>query len=143
MNQVARVIASSLVRFQDFAAGLQTQSVILVDSEQTITWANTAALHLHGVDRPEDLGATVSDYMANFQLDYLEPTSPLLNCSVGRGVELCEGVLNIARSGSGQAPCTVPDATIRNHRPGEDNVQHGDDHSAGKSLVGDGFLQPG
>ena len=45
-------------QLQQIIAGL-TDGVILVDPDQTIAWANTMALVLHGVTKVEELGATV------------------------------------------------------------------------------------
>ncbi len=56
-------------QLRQLVAGL-TDGVILVAPDQTIAWANRAALAMHGVDRVEDLGATVSEYRARFELRY-------------------------------------------------------------------------
>jgi PAS domain S-box-containing protein len=42
--------------------------VILIRPNQVISWANHAALVMHGVERLADLGATVSEYRARFEL---------------------------------------------------------------------------
>jgi PAS domain S-box-containing protein len=56
-------------QLQLIIAGL-TDGVILVEPDQSIAWANEAALAMHGVERTEQLGASVTDYRANFQLQY-------------------------------------------------------------------------
>ena len=56
-------------QLQQIIAGL-TEGVILVDPDQTIFWANEAALAMHGVERLEELGATVSEYRKKFELRY-------------------------------------------------------------------------
>jgi PAS domain S-box-containing protein len=56
-------------QLQQLVAGL-TDGVILIEPDQTIAWANRAALAMHGVERAEDLGATVSEYRARFALRY-------------------------------------------------------------------------
>lgn len=56
-------------QLQLIIAGL-TDGVILVEPDQSIAWANEAALAMHGVDRPEKLGASVNEYRRNFQLQY-------------------------------------------------------------------------
>ena len=56
-------------QLQQIIAGL-TDGVILIDPDQTIAWANATALALHGVTEVEELGATVSEYRARFQLTY-------------------------------------------------------------------------
>lgn len=56
-------------QLQQIIAGL-TEGVILVDPDQTIVWANEAALAMHGVVAIEELGADVSDYRKRFKLRY-------------------------------------------------------------------------
>ena len=56
-------------QLQLIIAGL-TDGVILVEPDQSIAWANDAALAMHGVERVQQLGATVSDYRSHFQLQY-------------------------------------------------------------------------
>jgi PAS domain S-box-containing protein len=56
-------------QLQQLVAGLN-DGVILIEPDQTIAWANRAALAMHGVGRVEDLGATVSEYRARFELRY-------------------------------------------------------------------------
>jgi PAS domain S-box-containing protein len=46
------------------------EGVILIDPDQSLLWANDAALAMHGVARLADLGATVDEYRARFQLRY-------------------------------------------------------------------------
>jgi PAS domain-containing protein len=57
------------LQLQQLVAAL-TDGVILVEPDQTIAWANAAALRMHGVDRVEELGATVSEYRERFELRY-------------------------------------------------------------------------
>ena len=54
-------------QLQQIIAGL-TEGVILLEPDQTITYANEAALDMHGVTRLEELGLTVDDYRRNFVL---------------------------------------------------------------------------
>ena len=56
-------------QLQLIIAGL-TDGVILVEPDQSITWANDAALAMHGVDKTERLGSSVNEYRQNFQLQY-------------------------------------------------------------------------
>lgn len=56
-------------QLQLIVSGLR-DGVILIEPDQTLTWANQAALRMHGVERVEDLGATVSEYRARFELRY-------------------------------------------------------------------------
>ena len=50
--------SADLRHLRQIIAGLN-EGVILIDPDQTILWANTAALKMHGVEAVEDLGATV------------------------------------------------------------------------------------
>ncbi|MBG3852708.1 PAS domain-containing protein, partial [Xanthomonas hortorum pv. carotae] len=56
-------------QLQQIITGL-SEGVILVEPDQSITWANEAALAMHGARVLEDLGATVSEYRERFQLRY-------------------------------------------------------------------------
>ncbi|ANC87342.1 PAS domain S-box protein [Sphingomonas melonis] len=46
------------------------EGVILIDPDQSLLWANDAALAMHGVGSVEELGATVDEYRSRFQLRY-------------------------------------------------------------------------
>ena len=46
------------------------EGVILIDPDQSLLWANAAALRMHGVGDLADLGATVTEYRARFHLRY-------------------------------------------------------------------------
>ena len=50
-------------------AGL-SEGVILIEADHTLAYANEAALTMHGVAGLDDLGATISEYRANFVLRY-------------------------------------------------------------------------
>jgi PAS domain S-box-containing protein len=56
-------------QLRQLVAGL-TDGVILVEPDQSIAWVNQAALAMHGIDRAEELGATVSEYRSRFELRY-------------------------------------------------------------------------
>jgi PAS domain S-box-containing protein len=56
-------------QLQQIIAGL-TEGVILIDPDQSISWANEAALRMHGASCLADIGATVDDYRRRFQLRY-------------------------------------------------------------------------
>ena len=43
---------------------------MLVDFDQTILWANDAALGMHGVGQQEELGASISEYRRRFRLTF-------------------------------------------------------------------------
>lgn len=54
-------------QLRQLVAGL-SDGVILVAPDQSIAWANQAALAMHGIRRIADLGATVSEYRTRFEL---------------------------------------------------------------------------
>jgi len=71
-------LATSLATLRDTAdfrhlrqivAGLD-EGVILIDPDQSLLWANDAALTMHGVERLDQLGRTVDEYRSRFQLRY-------------------------------------------------------------------------
>lgn len=54
---------------QQVIAGL-TDGVILVEPDQTIAWANAAALEMHGVKEIDELGGDVDGYRSRFSLRF-------------------------------------------------------------------------
>jgi PAS domain S-box-containing protein len=56
-------------RMRQVVAGL-SEGVILIEPDQTLSYANEAALAMHGVAALNDLGETVAEYRRNFVLDY-------------------------------------------------------------------------
>jgi PAS domain-containing protein len=60
---------ADLRHLRQIIAGLD-EGVILIDPDQTLLWANRAALAMHEVDELRDLGTTVDEYRARFQLRY-------------------------------------------------------------------------
>ena len=61
--------SAGLRHLRQIIAGLD-EGVMLVDPDQSILWANAAALGMHGVDSIEDLGSDVDEYRQRFQLRY-------------------------------------------------------------------------
>jgi PAS domain S-box-containing protein len=59
--------APDRAQLERIIAGL-TEGVILVEPDQTITYANEAALEMHGVTSLDELGRTVDEYRRNFLL---------------------------------------------------------------------------
>ena len=57
------------VQMRQIVAGL-SEGVILIEPDQTIAYVNAAAVMMHWVADADDLGATVSEYRANFTLHY-------------------------------------------------------------------------
>ena len=56
-------------QLQHIIGGL-TEGVILIDPDQTIAWANDAALRMHGAVEISDLGCDVDEYRHRYQLRY-------------------------------------------------------------------------
>ncbi|RYG62435.1 PAS domain-containing protein [bacterium] len=56
-------------QLQQLVSGL-TDGVILIQPDQTIIWANRAALVMHGITQVGELGSTVSEYRQRFELRY-------------------------------------------------------------------------
>ncbi len=69
--------SADLRHLQQIIAGL-SEGVILIDPDQTLLWANEAALRMHGVEHLDALGDTVATYRERFQLRYRNnhPLSP-------------------------------------------------------------------
>lgn len=61
--------AADLGNLRLIVAGL-SEGVILIDPDQTILWANDAALRMHGVTALDGLGTTVDEYRRRFELRY-------------------------------------------------------------------------
>ncbi len=60
---------ADLRHLRQIVAGLD-EGVILIDPDQSLLWANDAALAMHGVERLEQLGRTVDEYRRRFRLRY-------------------------------------------------------------------------
>jgi PAS domain S-box-containing protein len=69
VTEISRPRAPYRHQIQQIATNL-SEGVILIDVDQTIRWANEAALAMHGVDRVEALGRTIDEYHANFQVKF-------------------------------------------------------------------------
>lgn len=80
-----------------------TEGVILIEPDQRITFANKAALAMHGVKHLAELGATVDEYRGNFVLRYrndhpLNPEQyPIERVVAGDSFD--EVVVNVERRG--------------------------------------------
>ena len=60
---------------RQLVAGM-SEGVILVEPDQRISWANDAALAMHGVAALSDLGTSVDAYRARFSLRYRNNQAP-------------------------------------------------------------------
>ena len=56
-------------QLQQIILGLD-DGVLIIDPDQTIAWANQAALDMHGVTGLAELGDTIDEYRARFELRY-------------------------------------------------------------------------
>lgn len=69
MSQDVLTTETNRRQLQQIIAGL-SDGVILLELDQTILWANDAALAMHGVSRVGDLGANAEEYAQRFALRY-------------------------------------------------------------------------
>ncbi len=95
--------SADLRHLQQIISGLN-EGVILIDPDQTILWANEAALRMHGVDTQVALGGTVNTYRERFQLRYrnnhpLDPDHYPVERVVG-GEAFSEVIVEVAPAGS-------------------------------------------
>ena len=89
-------------QLQQIIVGLP-QGVIIIDPNQTIAWANEAALAMHGVGSLKELGGTVSEYRDRFELRYRNrhklPPGDYPMDRVVAGEAFSEVVVEVARPG--------------------------------------------
>lgn len=69
MSQDVLTTETNRRQLQQIIAGL-SDGVILLELDQTILWANDAALAMHGVSRVNQLGANAEEYAKRFNLRY-------------------------------------------------------------------------
>ncbi|VVM71208.1 HTH-type transcriptional regulator MalT [Pseudomonas fluorescens] len=69
MSQDVLTTDTNRRQLQQIIAGL-SDGVILLESDQTILWANDAALAMHGVSQISELGANAKEYAKRFTLRY-------------------------------------------------------------------------
>lgn len=69
MSQDVLTTETSRRQLQQIITGL-SDGVILLELDQTIVWANNAALAMHGVERIGDLGSNAKEYAKRFALRY-------------------------------------------------------------------------
>jgi PAS domain S-box-containing protein len=69
MSQDVLTTETNRRQLQQIIAGL-SDGVILLDPDQSILWANDAALAMHGVEHVSDLGADAKAYTKRFSLRY-------------------------------------------------------------------------
>lgn len=92
-------------QLQQIIAGL-SEGVILIEPDHTSTYANEAALALHGVTRLDDLGTDVTAYRRNFVPRYRDQHPPGAAHSpverVVAGETFRDVVVEVARAGAGK-----------------------------------------
>lgn len=87
-------------------AALQ-DGVVLIEPDQAISWANQAALKMHGVQDIADLGRDVSEYRSRFELrdrdqrQLPKGASPMERVLCGEAVD--EVIVDVAPAGAGEA----------------------------------------
>ncbi|WP_213939159.1 helix-turn-helix transcriptional regulator [Pseudomonas sp. dw_612] len=69
MSQDVLTTETNRRQLQQIIAGL-SDGVILLELDQTILWANDAALAMHGVNQLDELGANAEEYAQRFALRY-------------------------------------------------------------------------
>jgi len=90
-------------------AALQ-DGVILIEPDQRISWANKAALKMHGIRNLTELGTSVSDYRDRFELRYRnrhrlpEGNYPMERVLAGEAFD--EVVVDVAPAGENKAQWT-------------------------------------
>lgn len=94
--------AADFSHLQQIVAFL-SEGVVLVDPDQTILWANEAALTMHGVTKLAELGKTVSEYRMRFRLCYrnnhpLDPGQYPID-RILAGETFAEVTVEVARAG--------------------------------------------
>ena len=69
MSQSVLASETNRSQLQQIISGL-TEGVILTEIDQTILWANEAALSMHGLTKLSELGANAQEYAERFALRY-------------------------------------------------------------------------
>ncbi|MBO1501809.1 helix-turn-helix transcriptional regulator [Serratia proteamaculans] len=69
MSQSVLASETNRSQLQQIISGL-TEGVILTEIDQTILWANEAALSMHGLTKLRELGANAQEYAERFALRY-------------------------------------------------------------------------
>lgn len=91
-------------QLQQIIAGLP-EGVIIVNPDETIAWANEAALTMHGVKSLKELGGTVSNYRERFELRYRDrqqlPPGEYPMDRIVAGESFTELVVEVVRPGRG------------------------------------------
>lgn len=107
MSQAVLAKETNRRQLQQIISGL-SDGVILTEVDQTILWANEAALAMHGVDNVEALGANTKEYATRFALRYRNNHPlPLENYPLSRvadGEEFSDVVVEVTPTGDDEKP---------------------------------------
>lgn len=102
MSQDVLTTETNRRQLQQIIAGL-SDGVILLELDQTILWANDAALAMHGVSQIGDLGANASEYAKRFALRYRNnhpvPTENYPISRVARGETFSDVLVEVTPAG--------------------------------------------
>ena len=103
MNDHFPPLHADRTQLQQIVVGL-TEGILIINPDQTIAWANDAALAMHGVGSVEDLGHTVAEYRSRFELHYRNrhklPAGDYPMERVVAGEAFTEVVVEVGRPGS-------------------------------------------
>lgn len=90
-------------QLQQIIAGL-SDGVILLDPDQSILWANEAALAMHGASQISDLGSNAKAYVKRFALRYrnnhLVPADSYPISRVARGETFSDVLVEVTSAGN-------------------------------------------
>ena len=90
-------------QLQQIIVGL-TEGIIIIDPDQSIAWANDAALEMHGIRSVKELGSNVSEYRTRFALRYRNqhqlPAGEYPMDRVVAGEAFSEVVVEVTRPGT-------------------------------------------
>jgi len=102
MSQAVLAKETNRRQLQQIISGL-SDGVILAEVDQTILWANDAALLMHGVEKVEELGANTQEYAARFALRYRNNHPLVLEnyplSRVANGEEFSDVVVEVTPTG--------------------------------------------
>jgi PAS domain S-box-containing protein len=102
MSQDVLTTETNRRHLQQIIAGL-SDGVILLELDQTILWANEAALSMHGVEHVNDLGANAMEYAKRFALRYRNNHPVALDnypiSRVGRGETFSDVLVEVTPTG--------------------------------------------
>ncbi|MNB98420.1 putative HTH-type transcriptional regulator [compost metagenome] len=103
MSQHVLTSEANRRQLQQIIAGL-SDGVILLDPDQSILWANEAALAMHGASQISDLGSNAKAYVKRFALRYrnnhLVPADSYPISRVARGETFSDVLVEVTSAGN-------------------------------------------